>query len=278
MIDNLMARVREPRFGVALASGVIAFLMSSHWTPMAIPGAVAIGLTLIRPAVAVRPAMWWVMAGLWFAAVILVQDRMEDHVYLFAVWLVALAVSLTGESATFLDRAAWHARVLIGVTFAAAVSWKLFFGQYVSGMTLWMFLLFDNRFEPLSTMMWLPDAAMEQSQVGLRELMTGAGGTSSIEAPSDVLWRVSAVALLTLFMEAVIAISHLLPDSSRLAVLRLPSVVLFGVVTYAVVPVLPFAALLALLAMVVARWRPDVMWVFPALVLVSVIRLLFLVI
>jgi hypothetical protein len=61
-----------------------------------------------------------------------------------------------------------------------------------------------------------------------------------------------------------------------LAALRLPALVLFGVVTYSVVPVLPFAALLATLAMVVARWRREVMWVFPVMVLVTAIRAAFL--
>lgn len=272
-----MARVREPRFGVVLFSAVIAFLMSAHWTPMALPGAVVIGLALLRPEIAVRPAVWWVMAVLWLAAFVLVQDRMEDHVYLFTVWLVALAVSLAGDQDGFLDRAAWHARLLIGVTFTAAVAWKVYFGQYVTGMTLWVFIHFDGRFDPLATMLGLSDASVAHGREALSELLTGAGGAASVEAPGGEMWRITAVALMTLLLESTIAVSHLVPDTSRLAVLRLPSIVLFGVATYAVVPVLPFAALLGVLALVVARWRWEVMWILPVMVLVCMVRLVFLV-
>lgn len=259
---------------MVFVTAVIALLMAAHWAPMAIPGVVVVGLAALRPQIAVRAVVWWVMAGLWFAAVVLVQDRMEDHVHLFAVWLVALAVSLARDDGTFIDHAAWHARVLIGVTFTAAVAWKLYFGQYVTGMTLWTFILVDGRFGPLATVVGLSDTAIEQDREGLTELLVGTVDTVSLEAPPAVMWRITAVAVLALVLEAVVAASHLVADSSRLAALRLPSIVLFAVVTYAVVPVVPFAALLALLAMTAARWRSDVMWIFPVMVLVSVIRLL----
>ena len=274
MIDTWMARLREPRFGVVFCTAVIAFLMSAHWTPMALPGAVVIVLAVLRPQVAVRPLVWWVMAVLWFAALILVQDRMEDHVFLFSVWLVALAICLARDDDTFLDQAAWQARVLIGVTFAAAVGWKLVFNEYVSGMTLWGFILLDHRMAPLATGLGISDTAVAQGRSALSEVM--AGGPDVYQAPSDLMWRVSVVAVLTLLLEGAIAVSHLLPGSSRLAVLRLPSIVVFGVVTYSVVPVLPFAALLGTLAIVVAGWRREVMWVLPVMVLPSVIRLVIL--
>lgn len=116
------------------------------------------------------------------------------------------------------------------------------------------------------------------SRAGLRDLLAGTVDAVSLEAPSGVLWRITAVALLTLPLEALIAVSHLVPDSSKLAALRLPSIVLFAVVTYSVVPVLPFAALLAVLAITAAGWRREVMWAFPVMVIVSVIRLLFIIV
>lgn len=275
MMDTWMARLREPRFGMVVITAVVALLMAAHWRPMALPGVVVVALTVLRPQIAIRPVVWWVMAGVWFAAVVLIQDRMEDHVHLFAVWLVALAIALVQDDDTFIDHAAWHARVLIGVTFTAAVAWKLYFGEYVTGTALWTFILVDGRFEPLATVVGLSDTAIEQDRESLTELLAGTVDTISLEASPSVTWPITAVAVLALVLEAVIAASHLVADSSRLAAFRLPSVVLFAVVTYAVVPVVPFAALLALLAMSAARWRRDVMWIFPVMVLVSVIRLLF---
>jgi hypothetical protein len=273
-MDAFTARLREPRFGMAFVSAVLSLLMAAHWPPMLLPGLVVLGIALVRPQVVVRPIVWWVMAGLWLTAVILVQDRMEDHVPLFAVWLVALAISLAADTEdSFIDRAAWHARVLVGVTFAAAVSWKLYFGDYVAGTTLWVFMLVDRRFEPLATMVGLSETDLERDREGMIALLEGTVSTVSLDAPGTVMWRITAAAVITLVLEAVIAISHLVPDSSRLVAVRLPSVVLFGVLTYSVVPVIPFAALLALLTMVVARWRSEVMWVFPLMILVSVGRL-----
>lgn len=268
-----MARLREPRFGVVFVTAVIALLMAAHWTPMALPGVVVVVLAALRPQIAARPVVWWVMAGLWFAVVVLLQDRMEDHVHLFAVWLVALAISLAQDDDTFIDHAAWHARVLIGVTFTAAVAWKLHFGEYVTGMALWTFILADDRFRPLATVVGLSDTAIEQDREALAELLAGTVDTVSLEAPSALIWRITTVAVLALVLEAVVAASHLVADSSRLAALRLPSVVLFAVVTYAVVPVLPFAALLAMLALTAARWGRHAMWVVPVIVIVSAIRL-----
>ena len=275
MIEAGIARLSDPRFGMVLLSAVIALLMAAHWTPMALPAVMVIGLAVLRPQTIVRPVVWWGVAGLWFMALIVAQERMEDHVYLFAVWLVALASSLsTKGDDNFLDQVAWHARTLIGVTFTAAVAWKIYFGEFISGMALWVFVLLDSRFAPLATVVGLSDAEVEQGRLGLTDLLAGAIDTVSPEAASTVMWRIAAVAVFTLVLEAVIAVAHLLPDSNRLAVLRLPSLVLFAVVTYSVVPVLPFAALLALLAMTTARWRREALWAFPVIVVVPVIRLL----
>lgn len=273
MIDTALARLREPRLGMVFVTGVIALLMAGHWAPMALPAIALLGLALVRPEIVVRPFVAWVMAASWFAAILVVPEHMEDHVPLFAVWLVALAVSLTHEGDAFIDQAAWQARALIGVTFGAAVAWKLYFGTYLNGVTLWTFMLADGRFQPLATMVGLDQSSIEQDRVGLTELLAGARDAVPLEASTATTWIITAAAVLTLALEATIAVSHLMPDSSKLARLRLPSVVFFGVVTYGVVPVLPFAALLALLSMSVARWRPEIMWVFPAMVLIAATRL-----
>ena len=276
MIDAFLARVREPRFGVVLLTCVVNILMSMHWAPLMVPGLAVLALAVLRPRDVVRPVVWWLMAAMWFAALLLLQERMEDHVYLYSVWLVALAMLLGGDEEGFVERAAWQARVLIGVTFGFAVAWKLYFNEYVSGAALWVFFVVDRRFEPLVMGLGVPDATLEQGRAAVSEILSGSGAGGTYVVPADVAWRVTVVAVLTLLLETTIAVSHLAPDASRLAVLRLPSLVLFGVATYSVVPVIPFAALLATLTLVVARWRSGAMWVFPVLVIPAVIRLVVL--
>ena len=270
MIDGFLANLRQPRHGVVVLTCVVSLLMAAHWTPMMFPGLLALALTIVRPELAVRPVTWWVMAVLWFAAVVLQQDRMEDHVWLFTCWLVALAVSLSAGAEGFLDNAAWHARVLIGVTFSVAVLWKLFFNQFVSGTALWTFLMTDNRFSPLARSLGIPHSALHEGREQLAAVL--AGTTATYQPPSDLLWRVTVVAVLTVLLEAMVAVSFLSPDGSLVARLRVPSIVTFGLVTYSMVPVLGFAALLATLAMVTSRWQRSVAWVFPVMVAATLVR------
>jgi hypothetical protein len=273
VIDQALARMQEPRFGVVLVSGALSLFMSVHWWPMAVPSVVFLGLCLTRFDLAARPAAPAVLAACWFATMVVVPERIEDHVPLFSVWLVALAVSLAHRGRDFVDHASWHARVLVGVAFAAAVGWKLFFGSYVNGVTLWLFIAVDSRFSPLAAALGLSQDDLEQTRAGLSDLLDGSTDSVLLDASPTVVALIAATAVLTLALEAVIALSHLVPDGNRIASLRLPSVVLFGVVTYAVVPVVPFAGLLALLTMTTARWRRSSLWVLPVLLLVSTTRL-----
>jgi hypothetical protein len=120
----------------------------------------------------------------------------------------------------------------------------------------------------------LPDAAVDAQRAAIADLLAGTASSAALEAPRSVIPRIVVLAILTLLIEATVAVSHLAGDHRRVAALRLPSLVAFAVLTYAVVPVLLFAALLAVLAMATAQWRADVLWVFPVFVLVPLVRTL----
>lgn len=273
MIGDFAARLRQPRFGIVFLSAVLSLLVSLHWAPMAVPSVAALALCVARPDLGTRPLAWWVLASCWAVALLVAPEHMEDHVPLFAVWLVALALSLHGaDEADFLAAAGFQARLLVGVTFTAAVAWKLWFGTYLNGVTLWMFMVADDRFGPLATVVGLSRGDLLSARSDLSGVLDGTASSATLAASVWTEWTIMAVAVLTLVLEAVIALSHLAPDSTRLARLRLPSVVIFGLVTYGVVPVVPFAVLLALLAMTIAGWRPQVMWVLPAFMIVVATR------
>jgi hypothetical protein len=273
MIDRFLVRLREPRYGIVCFTAAVALMMSAHWRPMTLPALILVGLLAVRPAWAVRPVVMWALAASWFAAILVVPERMEDHVPLFAVWLVALAISLS-RGPGFLDHIATQARLLVGVTFTAAVMWKLYFGTYLDGVTLWTLMLIDLRFEPLAAAVGLSDGEVERDRLAVAQVLSGSRSALELEAATPVVWAIVATAVMTLLLEGIIAASHLVPDRHFLARLRLPSIVVFGLVTYGVVPVLPFAAFLSVLAMVTGRWHPKVMWVFPAIVLVTLVRFL----
>ncbi|PKH44114.1 hypothetical protein SAMN05192575_102129 [Nocardioides alpinus] len=272
MIDQFLARLNEPRFGITFLTAVTSLVMASHWPPMAVPSLALLALFVARPNVAAHPAVWWIMAVAWFAAQVVVPERMEDHVPLFAIWLVAVALCLHRPAEEFLAAAAFQARMLVGVTFGAAVAWKVYFGTYLDGVTLWTYMIADERFRPLSTVLGLSDDAIQADRKEISQLLSGDRAVAVLESSGLTVTGIVAVSVLTLVLEIVISLSHLVSDRSRLARLRLPSLVLFGVVTYGVVPVLPFALLLALFAMTVAGWRRDVMWVLPTFMIVIAIR------
>ena len=63
-----------------------------------------------------------------------------------------------------------------------------------------------------------------------------------------------------------------LGERCRLAKLRAPLLVGFGFVTYAIVPVLPFALLLAVIGCTVARFERRTVLAFVTMVLVAIVR------
>jgi len=272
VIDQFLDRLQQPRFGITFMTAVTSLVMSTHWAPMAIPSLALMILSIARPKLAVHPVAWWLLALAWFCAQVLVPERMEDHVPLFTIWLVSLAICLARPADEFLGAAAFQARMLIGVVFAAAVAWKLVFGTYLDGVTLWTFMIADERFQPLAAAVGLSGDAIEADRSQISRLLSGDQSAVSLEASTWTVTAIVMISVLTLLLETAISASHLAPSSSRLARLRLPSLVLFGVVTYGLVPVLPFALLLALFAMTVARWRREVMWVLPAFMIVIAIR------
>lgn len=142
-----------------LLTAFLSLLMASHWAPMVVPSLAVVVLAVVRPEAASRAWVWWVMAAVWLVALVAFPDHMEDHVLLFAVWLVALAICLGGDPAAFSRAAAWQARVLIGVVFCAAVLWKLWFGEFLSGGMLRTYMIVDSRFGPLA---WLTGVDSER--------------------------------------------------------------------------------------------------------------------
>lgn len=274
MIDRLLVRLREPRAGITFMSAILAVLMASHWAPLMLPGLVVLVLTVGRPSLAERPIVWWVMSAIWVSALFGVPQHMEDHVLLFCAWLVALALGLHNrEESGFLASVSGQARVLMGVTFTAAVAWKLWFGDFLTGTALWIFVIIDGRFAPLAAMLGLDSDDLARDRAALTDVLEGGTPFHDLEASAYTTIAFVVVAIGTLLVEGLIAASHLAPDSARLARLRIPSVVGFAVLTYGVVPVLPFAALLAVLTMVASRWRREVSWVFPVVFLVASVRL-----
>ena len=266
-----MNQVRTPIGCVLMITAGTGIFMGAHWSPL-VPLMLAFYLaTLLAPSAARNSLIWFVMAAAWVAAVMIQPSAMEDHVYLYLAWLVAIAVGLLDRN-NFMDEAGRQGRYLLAIVFATATIWKLTSGSFISGAALWTSGLLDDRMAPLLNLAGISSESLTDARPQVTAVVASDGETFDISLSSYSSIALTLVALGTIALEALIAVSYAAPDTSRLAKLRAPLLVGFGFVTYAIVPVLPFALLLAVIGCTVARFERRTVLAFVAMVLVAVVR------
>jgi hypothetical protein len=138
-------------------------------------------------------------------------------------------------------------------------------------------LIVDDRFDPLTLSLGSVD---ESALAAIRDRVVELQTTMGLDAvPLLGMGNLSALAVAmtvwTLVIETVIAISFLSPDHSRWARLRHPSLLMFGITTYLLVPVLSFAVMLAAVGLA-QRHRPGVEWLYILMAAGPLLRGLFL--
>ena len=279
-VTAAMNQVRTPIGCVLMITAGTGIFMGAHWSPL-VPLMLAFYLaTLLAPSAARNSLIWFVMAAAWVAAVMIQPSAMEDHVYLYLAWLVAIAVGLLDRD-NFMDEAGRQGRYLLAIVFATATIWKLTSGSFISGAALWTSGLLDDRMAPLLNLAGISSESLADARPQVTAVVASDGETfdislssysSDISLSSYSSIALTLVALGTIALEALIAVSYAAPDTSRLAKLRAPLLVGFGFVTYAIVPVLPFALLLAVIGCTVARFERRTVLAFVAMVLVAVVR------
>lgn len=266
-----MKQVRTPIGCVLMITAGTGIFMGAHWSPL-VPLMLAFYLaTLLAPSAARNSLIWFAIAGAWVAAVMIQPSAMEDHVYLYLAWLVAIAVGLLDRD-NFMDEAGRQGRYLLAIVFATATIWKLTSGSFISGAALWTSGLLDDRMAPLLNLAGISSESLTDARPQVTAVVASDGETFDISLSSYSSIALTLVALGTIALEALIAVSYAAPDTSRLAKLRAPLLVGFGFVTYAIVPVLPFALLLAVIGCTVARFERRTVLAFVAMVLVAVVR------
>ena len=266
-----MKQVRTPIGCVLMITAGTGIFMGAHWSPL-VPLMLAFYLaTLLAPSAARNSLIWFVMAAAWVAAVMIQPSAMEDHVYLYLAWLVAIAVGLLDRD-NFMDEAGRQGRYLLAIVFATATIWKLTSGSFISGAALWTSGLLDDRMAPLLNLAGISSESLADARPQVTAVVASDGETFDISLSSYSSIALTLVALGTIALEALIAVSYAAPDTSRLAKLRAPLLVGFGFVTYAIVPVLPFALLLAVIGCTVARFERRTVLAFVTMVLVAIVR------
>jgi hypothetical protein len=206
---------------------------------------------LLAPGLAASAPLWAVLALAAALRVAADWPMSDNHGYLLAIWLTALAVAFGGPR----PRAvlARNARLLIGLAFALAVFQKAFVSpDYLDGTFFRWALAVDPRFEDLGR--WLGRGAEELERT--RAWLSAAPGAPPPEGAAFVetpALRAAATLLTwaTLAAEGAVALAFLCPRALALSRARDAALIGFCAATYAVAPVAGFGWLL--LAMGVAQ-------------------------
>jgi hypothetical protein len=235
---------------VEVATGVTCVLIlltgPKEWYVSVCASALA-ATALIFPSLRTRPALWAFLGTAVGASAFINWESTDNHKYLLAYWCLAVTLSLTvDDQPGYLARCA---RLLIGVSFAIAVLWKLRSPDFVDGNFFRIQLLTDHRFVAVAS--WV--GGMPVEVVRDRQALWSSLGTITdvsqfkgfdLEVPARLSTVAVAMTWWTLFIEVWIALAFLVPGRMWLGRFRDIPLLVFAISTYAVATVLGFGYLL----------------------------------
>ena len=198
------------------------------------------------------PALWLGLSVLVAVRVVVEWPLPDNHIYLLAYWLLAIAVALR-----FADPSAQLARtgrLLLGLVFAFAVLWKAVLSpDYLDGRFFAVTILTDDRFADVVQLVGgLSDAQLQGNRDYLTPLPDGAELLEPrvLHAPARFRALVLVATWGTLVMEGLAAGLWLAPVMRwSLLVARHVIVLTFCLTTYAFAPVAGFGWLLIVLGL-----------------------------
>lgn len=231
---------------VAMGAVVNAF----HWDAVLVV-ALPLAVLAVIPTVGRSPLPWLAAAVAFVPLGVIGWDRLEDHVYFGAYLILAVGIALTrvDPRSSFREQA----RLLTGSLFAIAVAWKVASVAFLRGDVFHTVLTYDGRFDPLSR--WfggLDQSAVDANRAALEamEQSTATLDAVAIDGGAQVGILLMGLVAWTLLVEVAAAASFLAPDRHRLARLRHPALIAFGLSTYPFVPVVGFALMFTAVGLV----------------------------
>jgi hypothetical protein len=214
------------------------------------------GAGLLIPMWLRRPALWFALAGFTALRVWIDWPLADNHAYLISYWCLAVGISLAARDTEAC--LALNGRLLIGLTFAFAILWKLVLSpDFTNGTFLRVTMLQDPRFEDwtlLST--GLSFEQLETHRAALARHLDSP--PFEVEPGPDLSVRFSWLADATTFwtagLELALAAAFLWWKGGALSSARHALLIVFCVTTYAVATVDGFGWLL--IAMGVSQCDP----------------------
>jgi hypothetical protein len=220
---------------------------------------VLIGLFL--PGWRTRPLFWGAVTALMALGNVAYFEVNDDHQFLFNYWTLALALCLTiADDQRRRAAFAFNGRILLGLTFALAVFWKLTAADFRTGHLFEYLLHFDHRFAHIATTFTeLSHADIAHNRAVVQGLRLESIDAASVEHAVRTAPSVPLVADLMTWGAAVVegsvAVFCLAPRTELTRKLAHAAIFAFLMTTYVIVPVIGFAAIIILLGL--AQCRPD---------------------
>ncbi len=195
---------------------------------------------------------------------------LDNHKYLFVYWCIAVFCCLFSHDPEGEARLA--ARWLLGLSFSFAVFWKVTSPDYLNGSFFQFSLLLDSRFETIARIFGGVTAGMnETNHAALQALINYQSGLQSVSllSPTQLVPLAKFMTWWTVVIEALVAVSFLLPPDKFVSRYRDYFLLLFVITTYLIAPVTGFGWILAIMG--VAQCSDRRYW--PSLYVFSVIML-----
>jgi hypothetical protein len=227
---------------VLLATPFVAIVNGKESLWLLLPAALL--ALIVVPNAGVRRSPWpWLAVG----CTGLVWDRLnwyglDDHVILTHYWLLGVGCALfAADRERSLEL---NARLLIGLTFVLAIVSKIAWGEVLDGSVYRAIMLIDDRF------LWVARAAGIDDPLANREQLERVHDLGSVTLDGGERATLVSGVLVggTLLVESVLAVSFLAPLRGSWRWLRTASLATFCIMTYAIVPVAGFGALLLVMA------------------------------
>lgn len=260
---------RIPIFDLVACLTVYSLFRISH-LPIDMTMAVISAVLVCNSKVRNSPWFWLAIVVGWLPRMILDWTTYEDHCYFVIYWCGAMGLSRIGNHKTMVLR--HSARTMIGLCFALGFLWKLVSPEFVDSSLFHFKLLFDYRFVEMVTdpICGMSTAAVESNLDAYREIrnIENQATTIDLTIPNQVSQIAILMTVWTVFIEGLLAILFLLPNSKFTDRWRDASLILFLLSTYFVVPVMGFATAFTTLGIAQTKsGRMKIAYLFTAIIL-----------
>lgn len=245
--SRLQQAVSEP-FDLAALVSLAVLVPSPYRAGILVSALLATMAAIVVVVPTVRRSWWpWAAFALVHSVTYLMQwHLLDNHDALVAYWAVALALAAGSRDAS--RTLALQSRLMVGVTFALAAGWKVLSAQFRDGDFFTFALLVDRRFRGVTEL--IAGVPVEQVQENVEHLIQAAQSweTSSavqLVGVEAVGWVAVLLTIGTVLVEAVVAVTMLVPQRRAAQVTRSVALAFFLVATYLIVPVSRFGVLLS---------------------------------